>query len=450
MKCCSQSDKYVPVLIQMICAHNKVQLKIMLWIPMNKVSHSQQQWTVRMEEKNDYFDRITDQQRVSQGSENTPTEGTTGGKNTPTEVNSNGMVLLGPNFSGPGEYDVICARGAKARNHSGNQHFRRLIHQHLEAYSTATVKVEKSAIVSKIIDSVRTKSPEGGFVKKIGGRYFEVGDHVAREVRFVLADKSNSRVGLPLLVQKVGQSFRDLLHTKYKSSTKAKMAKRKMRRSSIDSSDGSSVAASTLTTSLDVHPSKDGSANALSAEMLVDPVPHPAVVSFDSSLGRNSQYSAISQLDKQHDTGPTGTSTDALLHASLHSLNDENAWASTIGSVQALGLTDDAHIGWEYGPISFRRFEQSLLIDGLPEERITPSIFDTPVAEIHTKQPTENEMGRLDVEYPTDQWGARMDVQQNPAFAFDTSCLAFEQASDILNQSIRSFKEDMKEPQCYP
>jgi hypothetical protein len=44
-------------------------------------------------------------------------------------------------------------------------------------------------------------------VKKFNGRWFEVGDSVARE--------------------KIGQCMRDQLHSKYKSSTKAKQGRRK-------------------------------------------------------------------------------------------------------------------------------------------------------------------------------------------------------------------------------
>lgn len=82
-----------------------------------------------------------------------------------------------------------------------------MIEAKLEKYSSATSKLEKSLIVSSIVDSVRDASPDGGFVKKDGGRWYEVGDHIARE--------------------KCGQSFRDLLHEKYKSSTKAKKMRRK-------------------------------------------------------------------------------------------------------------------------------------------------------------------------------------------------------------------------------
>jgi hypothetical protein len=99
-------------------------------------------------------------------------------------VKENSMRPLGPNFTGPGQYDVICARGSEAREHVGNLHFREVIRCNLERYCKADTKMEKSCIVSAVIDSIRLKSPEGGFVREVGGKYFEVGDHAAREVRF--------------------------------------------------------------------------------------------------------------------------------------------------------------------------------------------------------------------------------------------------------------------------
>ena len=72
-------------------------------------------------------------------------------------------------------------RGHKAFNHPGNQHFRLLIESHIHEYEKAVTKLDKSAIVSKIVEGIRRSSPEGGFVKMEAGRWYEVGDHNARE-----------------------------------------------------------------------------------------------------------------------------------------------------------------------------------------------------------------------------------------------------------------------------
>jgi hypothetical protein len=122
------------------------------------------------------------------------------------------MKPLAANFV-PGPKDVICARGKEAFSHPGNRRFRLSVSMNLERYSKATTKLDKSLIVSAIVDSVRQAAPDGGFIKKTGEVWFEVGDHVARE--------------------KVGQSFRDLLHTKYKSSTKAKKRRRQVEQAQL-------------------------------------------------------------------------------------------------------------------------------------------------------------------------------------------------------------------------
>jgi len=92
----------------------------------------------------------------------------------------NGMRRL-PDFKGPGQFDVICARGKHALEHPGNRRFRAMIENNLQRYSAATTKFEKSMIVSSIVDAVRTSSPDGGFIKEKNGQWYEVGDHVARE-----------------------------------------------------------------------------------------------------------------------------------------------------------------------------------------------------------------------------------------------------------------------------
>ncbi len=114
---------------------------------------------------------------------------------------------LSPDFQ-PGPRDVICARGKAAAGHSGNVLFRKMIKAKLCAYSAAKSRIEKSVIVSAILDSVREGSPNGGFVKQDNhNMWYEVGENAARE--------------------KVGQGFRDLLHTKYRSSYQAKQRLKK-------------------------------------------------------------------------------------------------------------------------------------------------------------------------------------------------------------------------------
>lgn len=111
---------------------------------------------------------------------------------------------LGSGFV-PGPYDVICARGKAAWNHSGNKHFRALIKQNTARYSRVQSKLQRSGIVTEIVDVIRSKG--NGFVKQEDdgtGRWIEVGNLLARE--------------------RVGQHFRNALN--YKSSFKNKKHRR--------------------------------------------------------------------------------------------------------------------------------------------------------------------------------------------------------------------------------
>jgi hypothetical protein len=74
----------------------------------------------------------------------------------------------------------------------------------IEEYSQADSKAAKSAIVSKILGVIGQAG--GVFCKYESGAWFEVGEHCARE--------------------KVSALLRDLLHTQYRSSAKAKLDRR--------------------------------------------------------------------------------------------------------------------------------------------------------------------------------------------------------------------------------
>jgi exonuclease VII large subunit len=102
----------------------------------------------------------------------------------------------------PGETDVVCARGKSYWEHTGNKMYRALIAGATERYSATSNKLEKTMIVSEIVNAVHKQ--QGMFVKKEkkGGPWVEVDEVFARE--------------------KIGQSLRDGLHDKYRSATKAK------------------------------------------------------------------------------------------------------------------------------------------------------------------------------------------------------------------------------------
>ena len=118
------------------------------------------------------------------------------------------LSALSPTFV-PGPNTVLCARGRKAKNHSGNKWIRSLVHLHRKAYSECPVKLERSFLVAKIVRTIREANPEGAFVRNVKGIWYDVGDRNARE--------------------KIGQMFRDELHDEFKSSTRAKALRRRRR-----------------------------------------------------------------------------------------------------------------------------------------------------------------------------------------------------------------------------
>ncbi|KAG7342368.1 hypothetical protein IV203_007461 [Nitzschia inconspicua] len=108
----------------------------------------------------------------------------------------------------PPKNAVICGRGKVCTSNPGNRKLRALIKEYLQSYGKATNKVEKTEIVSNIMDSIKKDcGDQPAFVKKEEGVWWEVDDAFARE--------------------KIGCIFRDSLFTKYRSSTKAKLARRK-------------------------------------------------------------------------------------------------------------------------------------------------------------------------------------------------------------------------------
>ena len=107
----------------------------------------------------------------------------------------------------PGPNHVICARGKGYWHHQGNKKYRQLIAENAESYGKAANKLEKTLIVSRIVESVENSNPKGSFVKKDKtGRWVQVDDYFARE--------------------KIGQSLRDSLDSQYRSSTKNKKRRR--------------------------------------------------------------------------------------------------------------------------------------------------------------------------------------------------------------------------------
>jgi hypothetical protein len=117
--------------------------------------------------------------------------------------------LMLPGGFEPSPYSVICGRGRKSSEAFGNRRLNVIASLYVKRYSNATKKEEKSGIVTEILDVIRSACPDSrhAFVKQTNGKWWRVQNLHARE--------------------KVGTVLRDCLHSKYKSSTKSKLAKRK-------------------------------------------------------------------------------------------------------------------------------------------------------------------------------------------------------------------------------
>lgn len=120
-------------------------------------------------------------------------------------------TVLPVNFK-PTPYSVICGRGRKCAESIGNRRLNVIAQMFIPRYSQATRKEEKSLIVTEILELVRDACPNErhAFLRLINGEWWEAENLSARE--------------------KVGTVLRDSLHSKYRSSTKSKLARRKERK----------------------------------------------------------------------------------------------------------------------------------------------------------------------------------------------------------------------------
>ena len=109
----------------------------------------------------------------------------------------------------PGDKTVVCGRGRLCQQSPGNVFLKSLVRDYLKPYSQATTKIDKSTIVSSILNTAKNVAyPKPAFVKADEDNVFwQVDDAYARE--------------------KIGCMFRDILYPQYRSSNKAKNARKK-------------------------------------------------------------------------------------------------------------------------------------------------------------------------------------------------------------------------------
>ena len=87
------------------------------------------------------------------------------------------MIELPADFV-PGKMHVICAKGRDAKEHHGNCLLRELVQANLKEYSACDNKLDRSFVVSRIL---KIFDAEGGFVRQIKGKWYNIGARNARE-----------------------------------------------------------------------------------------------------------------------------------------------------------------------------------------------------------------------------------------------------------------------------
>lgn len=81
----------------------------------------------------------------------------------------------------PSPYSVLIGRGKVCAEATGNRRLKVIISTFMDEYSKAPTRIEKSIIVSKIVDVINEACPVGGFIKFESDEWWQVSDNMARE-----------------------------------------------------------------------------------------------------------------------------------------------------------------------------------------------------------------------------------------------------------------------------
>jgi hypothetical protein len=143
----------------------------------------------------------------------------------------NSIVILPVNFV-PGPKHIVCQRGKNYWDHEGNKMFRAIIAAAAPKYAKTTSKLDKSLMVSEIIQSIRLATTS---TTKTNTTDADEEEHQQYSC-FIKLDNSIGRwVECDDLSvrEKISQSLRDGLQGLYRSSTSAKLNRRKIANESI-------------------------------------------------------------------------------------------------------------------------------------------------------------------------------------------------------------------------
>mmetsp|Transcript_40888 Transcript_40888/g.97889 ORF Transcript_40888/g.97889 Transcript_40888/m.97889 type:complete len:194 (-) Transcript_40888:3434-4015(-) len=124
------------------------------------------------------WDQQQKQQQYDQHRSSTTSTSTT--KSSSSSSERDAKTRLPESFS-PTPYSVLIGRGKVCAEATGNRRLKVIVSTFLDEYSKAPTRIEKSIIVSKIVDIVNDASPVGGFIKFEDGAWWQVSDNMARE-----------------------------------------------------------------------------------------------------------------------------------------------------------------------------------------------------------------------------------------------------------------------------
>lgn len=81
----------------------------------------------------------------------------------------------------PSSYSIICGNKRKFFNSPGNARLRVLVESFIPEFRKADGKLEKGAVVSKVMNIVKEACPVGAFVAYEKGRWWQVSERTSRE-----------------------------------------------------------------------------------------------------------------------------------------------------------------------------------------------------------------------------------------------------------------------------
>jgi hypothetical protein len=98
--------------------------------------------------------------------------------------------MISPASVVPTDDDVICSGSRIVQYHPGNIRFEKIIRDHLNDYIKAS-KIQRTILISKIVNTMLRVSPNGGFLQKcrVTNEYQPVPEHRAVS-RFKLLEPS--------------------------------------------------------------------------------------------------------------------------------------------------------------------------------------------------------------------------------------------------------------------